>query len=68
MRTFVGFFNQEVITRANQADLNLPKYGFHLGVDCAACGKWQKWVTQTDEAMLGVKFYLPETPNGVLPL
>ena len=60
VKPYVGFFPSERITQANRENPIMPKYGFHIGVDCIACGRWQRWLPQTDENMLGIKFYNQE--------
>ena len=57
MRLYVGFFVSERINKASQQDSALPKYGFHLGGVCPRCGKYQKFYPQTNELMLGVRYY-----------
>lgn len=63
MAMYVGFFKSEAIMEASRSDQRLPRYGFHLGIECPKCLKWQAWLPQTDE-MLGVKFYLPEVNSS----
>jgi hypothetical protein len=64
---YVGFFSQERITKANERDPYLPKYGVHLGVDCPKCGRHQTWLPQTDDKMLAGKFYLVDNANETNP-
>lgn len=64
---YVGFFPQEAITKANELDPHMPKFGYHLGVDCPGCGKWQKWIKQDAESLLGMKFYCAGPDNKIAP-
>lgn len=56
-KVYVGFWPSERIRDAHNQDPIMPKYGYHLGIDCPKCGTWQQWLPQTDEAMLMEKFY-----------
>lgn len=60
---YVGFFISERIRNANAENPILPKYGFHLGVDCSKCGRWQTWLPQTDHSLVAIKFYKKEQPK-----
>lgn len=63
---YAGFFPQEKISLAHERDPYMPKYGVHLGVDCPVCGRWQRWIAQTDETMLKGKFYLKDNQTKLL--
>ena len=60
MPCYVGFFCQEIITEAHKKDERLPQFGYHMGYDCPVCKRWQKWVKQTKDNMLMLKWYVRE--------
>ena len=53
---YVGFYPNEKINAAHNKDGAMPRYGYHLGLECPLCKRWQKWVTQ-DKEMFLYKFY-----------
>ena len=61
---YVGFFKQEKITKLFEKDPYLPKFGFHLGVDCPKCGRHQQWLKQDEETMMLKKFFQIQAPQA----
>ena len=55
----MGFWPSERITKAHERDRIIPKYGYHLGLECTDCGAYNGFIQQTDEMLL-VKFYAQE--------
>jgi hypothetical protein len=54
---YISFFPSETIQKASEKNPALPRYGFHVGVDCPKCGRWQYWIKQTEQNLLSRKFY-----------
>jgi len=56
MKLYVAFFPNERIMKFHRKYREQPKYGYHLGLECPSCSRWQKWIEQTDN-MMTYRFY-----------
>lgn len=48
MRKYVSFHHHATLDKAREKDPYLPKFNFHMGLECPRCGRWMGNLKQDD--------------------